>query len=97
MNASLLRPSPYLERLGMLQEATVKDEEPTEWGCDEVEHGAAQVNDQIEADELSQQVILRPRLGVDIGREEILIRVLQGNIHGCLSCDTPESETVVTS
>ena len=82
----------YLECLWMQQQTAVEDEEPAERGSNEVEERASHVHDHIQTDELSEEAVLSPRRGVDVGGEEVLVRVLEGNIHRWVSGDAPEQE-----
>ena len=68
----------------MLQKSLVKDQQPAEERCGQVEDDGADVDHDVEREELAPRVVDGPRARVDVRREHIVVAVVQYDVHPAL-------------
>ncbi len=70
-----------LQKLRVLHQAVVKDEEVAQRCRDDVDEEAADNGQNVQRQHLAPNVVGCPRRRVDVGREEMLIRKVEHQIH----------------
>lgn len=65
----------------MFHELMVEEEVITESATDQVQESSSDVCDNEQRDELSQRIVGKPRLRIDVRRKTVLVNVVQHNIH----------------